>query len=111
MGKVAARYLHGVPVEPAAMNKFARASWEAFVEPTWSRFLDVYRTVPMAFTPWAGTAPTDAAVGLVSLVVKLMTSFGYEATEDSIWIRMSAHDRQVRLDRANAEADLLGLSS
>ena len=44
-------------------------------------------------------------------LVKLMTSFGYEATEDSIWIRMSAHDRQVRLDRANAEADLLGLSS
>ena len=111
MGKVAARYLHGVPVEPAAMNEFARANWEALVEPTWSRFLGIYRNVPMAFTPWAGTAPTDAAVTLVSVAADLMTSFGYEATEDSFWIRMSAPDRQVRLDRANAEADLLGFSS
>ena len=111
MGKVAARYLYGEPVEPSAMNTFARANWEAFVEPTWSRFLDVYRTVPQAFTPWAGAAPTDAAVALVRVVASLMTSFGYEATEDSFWIRMSAHDRQVRLDRANGEADLLDLNS
>jgi len=51
MGKVAARYLHGVPVDPSGMNRFARANWEAFVEPTWSQFLDLYRTVPEAITP------------------------------------------------------------
>ena len=111
MGKVAARFLHGDPVEPSAMNRFASANWEAFVEPTWSRFVDVYQTVPKASTPWAGLAPTGAAVALVSVVANLMTCFGYEATEDSFWIRLSAYDRQVRLDRANGEADLLGLNS
>lgn len=111
MGKVAARFVHGVPVEPSAMNRFAGANWEALVEPTWSRFLEIYATVPKAITPWTGTAPTEAAVALVSAAARLMNSFGYEATGDSFWIRMSAQDRQVRLDRANAEADLLGLNS
>lgn len=108
MGKIAARTLHGVPVELAVMNKFARANWEAFVEPTWYRFLAVYRRVPAALTPWVGEAPTEASVALVSLVASLMDSFGYEATEDSFWIRMSARDRQLRRDRAKAEADFLG---
>jgi hypothetical protein len=111
MGKIAARYLHGVPVELSGINRFARANWEAFVEPTWDQFLDVYRTVPNAMIRWPGTAPTEAAIALVGVVASQMTSFGYEATEDSFWIRMSADDRQVRLDRANAEADLLGLNT
>lgn len=109
MGKVAARDLHGVPVDPGGMNRFARANWEAFVEPTWRRLLNVYRSVPTATTPWVGRAPMDVGVALVDLVAILMTSVGYEATEDSFWIRISSPDRQVRLDRANAEAALRGL--
>lgn len=111
MGKVAARCLHGVPVQPSGLNRFARVNWEVLIEPTWSRFLEVYRTVPDAISPWPGTGPTDTVVKLVSASASLMTSFGYEATEAAFWIRMSARERQVRLDRANAEAELLGLNT
>lgn len=108
MGKMAARCLHLDPIDPSGMNKFARANWEAFVEPTWTRFLDVYRAIPQATSPWAHPAPTDAVVELVSGIASLVTSFGYEATENEFFDRLSDEDVQARLDRANAEADLLG---
>lgn len=111
MAHIAARDLHGFPLRFPAMSSISRAYWASLVEPTWHRFLNVYRTIPDAFTPWTGPAATDAVVALVEATTPLMTSFGYEASVDSFWVRLSIQDRQVRLDRANAEAGLLNPDS
>lgn len=109
MGTVAARHLHGDPFDPTVLNQFARANWEVLVAPTWGRFLDVYKKVPEAFSSWPNPASADAALELVGVARDLVLSFGYEATEYEFWIRMTDPDRQARLDRANGEADLLGI--
>lgn len=108
MSKVAARFLHEVPVDLASMNKFARENWEALIEPTWSQFLGIYQAVPSAFSPWTATASQATIDKLVGVVASLMTSFGYEATEDAFYVHLSVEEVQARFDRANAEADLLG---
>lgn len=109
MGTIAARHLHHDPVDPASLNRYARKNWETLVGPTWERFVGLYRALPDAFTPWSSPAAMDASVALVDLAHDLTLCFGFEATEDAFWIRMTDSARQARLDRANGEADLLGL--
>lgn len=110
MGTVAARHLHHDPVDPIGLNAYARENWETLVAPTWERFVDLYRTIPKASATWPRPAATDTSVTMVGFALDLTLSFGFEATENEFRIRMTGRDRQARLDRANAEADLLGLN-
>jgi hypothetical protein len=109
MGTIAARHLHHDPIDPNSLNRYARKNWETLVSPTWEQFVGLYRAIPDALTPWPSPAATESSVDLVNLVHDLTLSFGFEATEDAFWIRMTGSARQARLDRANGEADLLGL--
>ena len=111
MGTVAARHLHHDPIDPTRLNRYAQENWETLVAPTWERFVALYRAVPDAFTQWPSPAATDASVAVVDLAHDLTLSFGFEATEDAFWIRMTAPERGARRDRANGEADLLGLNA
>lgn len=111
MGTVPARHLLRDPIDPTRLNRYARENWEKLVAPTWESFVALYRAVPDAFMPWPSPAAKEVSVAVVDLVHELTLSFGFEATEEAFWIRLTDSERQARLVRANAEADLLRLNA